>query len=292
MYSTRVHESSISRFIPEVAQAIYKHLHIKYVKTPDTVGEWLTIAEEFDNLWQFPNCLGALDGRHIKFTPPRSDGSYFFNYKGDHSIVLLALADARYKFSYINVGCNGRVSDGGGFKDSALATAMSTNRLNFPPATALPGRIRPVPYVIVADDACPLKDAIMKPYPFRGLSHDERIFNYRLSRARRIIENAFGILANRFRVLLNPIHLRVTKVETITLACVALHNYLATENGNLYTDLNENDCTKEDINKISRQGGNKSTQNARDIREEFKQYFCSNIGSVEWQERAVNNYNM
>ncbi|KAK5648294.1 hypothetical protein RI129_003186 [Pyrocoelia pectoralis] len=196
MYSTRIHESSISRFVPQVWQAIYMHLKSNYIHTPNTAEEWLKIAEEFNYLWQFPNCLGALDGRHIKFRPPRSDGSFYYNYKGDHSIVLLAMANAKYKFTYVNVGCNGRVSDGGVFtlfRESMLSKAMTANTLNFPPPKCLLGRTKAVPYVVVADDAFPHKDVIMKPYPNRGLTHNERIFNYRLSRARRIIENAFGI---------------------------------------------------------------------------------------------------
>lgn len=157
-----------------------------------------------------------MDGRHIKFRPPRSDGSYYFNYKGDHSIVLLAVADAKYKFIYVNVGCNGRMCDGGVFRESNLKKACKNNCLHFPPMDNLPGRNMKVPYVFIADDAFPLCDTIMKPYPSRGLTNSQRIFNYRLSRARRVVENAFGILANRFRVLLNPISLRPCKVEKIT----------------------------------------------------------------------------
>lgn len=240
-------------------------------------------------MWQFPHCLGALDGRHITFRPPRSDGSYYYNYKGDHSIVLLAVADANYKFRYVNVGCNGRVSDGGVFRESKLKEACETNILNFPPMTPLPGRNIEVPFVFVADDAFPLSNNIMKPYPNRNLSISERIFNYRLSRARRVVENAFGILANRFRVLLNPICLRPSKVEKITLACVALHNFLATENKDYSGSQNEIDGTP--LQNIGNQGGNKSGNMIRTFRDEYKDFFSSN-GAVPWQENAIKNFNM
>lgn len=87
-----------------------------------------------------------------------------------------------------------------------------------------------VPYVILADAAFPLQQHILKPYPSRNLTYEEWVYNYRLSRGRRVVENTFGILANRFRVLLTKIYLPVKTVQVITLACCALHNYLTKEN--------------------------------------------------------------
>lgn len=203
----------------------------------------MNISKGFEEIWQFPNCIGALDGRHIKFRPPVSAGSYYYNYKGDHSIVLLAMPDAKYKILYCNVGINGRVSDGGVFRESGLSKALLNNSLNLPLNKALPGRMEKVPYVIIADDAFPLSYRIMKPFPSRGLTYEQKVFNYRFSRARRIIESTFGILANKFRVLLNAINLNPCKVEIITLSCVVLHNYLATENWKGYTEKNEGDFT-------------------------------------------------
>lgn len=234
--------------------------------------------------------MGALDGRHIVFRAPISDGSYYFNYKGDHSIVLLALVDAHYKFIYVNIGVNGRISDGGVFQQSLLSRAFITNELNFPPPEPLPSTNVMAPYVVIADDAFPLSDHLMKPYPQRGLDHDCQIFNYRLSRARRIVENAFGILANRFRILLNPINLSVKKVELITLTCVILHNYLTTENGKHYTDIA--DDTTQNLATIGQQGGNYSSTDARQIRDTFKTYFLSPTGQVDWQENAIRKHNM
>ena len=69
----------------------------------------------------------------------------------------------------------------------------------------------------------------MKPYPCRNQSRAQRIYNYRLSRARRVVENAFGILANRWRVFLTHINLAPETVEQLVLAACALHNYLRTE---------------------------------------------------------------
>ena len=80
----------------------------------------------FKERWNFDKCIGALDGKHVVIRPPPSSGSYYFNYKHTFSIVLL---DANYKFTYVDFGTNGRISDGGVFKNSALAQALEYNEL-------------------------------------------------------------------------------------------------------------------------------------------------------------------
>lgn len=85
---------------------------------PQIAADWLNIAKDFENFWNFPNELGALDGKHILFRVSKKDGSAFQNYKNSQSIVLMAMVDAHYNFRYIDVGCNGRVSDGGVFLNS------------------------------------------------------------------------------------------------------------------------------------------------------------------------------
>lgn len=67
----------------------------------------------------------------------------------------------------------------------------------FPEDAPVNGMEDPIPYSIVADDAFPPNTWLLKPYPHRLMTPEERVFNYRLSRARRIVENAFGILAHR-----------------------------------------------------------------------------------------------
>ena len=91
--------------------------------------------------------------------------------------MLLALVDADYKFLYVDIGCNGRVSDGGVFKNSSLYAALENNTLHLPNRKALPGQSQPMPYTIVADDAFPLKDYLLKPYSLSGLTIQNRVFN-------------------------------------------------------------------------------------------------------------------
>ena len=123
-----------------------------------------------------------------------------FNCKRTFCIVLLVLVDANYKFIYVDVGCNGRVNDGGVFWNPSLSTTIESNIPNMLLEKIIVDEMEPLSYVIVADDSFSLIIDLMKPYPFLNLSPDKRIFNSRLSRAGRIAENAFGIMANRFRV--------------------------------------------------------------------------------------------
>lgn len=227
-----------------------------------------------------------MDGKHICIS---AQGSEYFNYKGTHSTVLLALVDGNYNFLYINVGTNGRLSDGGVYWNSDLSKAIETNSLNIPEDKPLPGRVRPVPHVIVADAAFSNQYHIMKPYPYRGLTKEQKIFNYRVSRARRIVENVFGILANRFRVLLNTIPLKAQKAKTITQACCALHNFLRKESKINYLGNNpENDIDRRYrfVYGLSKQQNRRPKNDILMIREEFKEYF-NGCGSVSWQNDMI-----
>ncbi|GBP70038.1 Protein ANTAGONIST OF LIKE HETEROCHROMATIN PROTEIN 1 [Eumeta japonica] len=125
----RVGKSTISQFIPVVCSEIATALK-EFIKIP-TRQEWKEIENGFRTKWNFPGCIGAIDGKHINIIAP-DDTSNYFNYKGSHSIVLLALVDDDYCFSYIDIGCNGRASDGGVFERSGLKQGLENNSLDIP----------------------------------------------------------------------------------------------------------------------------------------------------------------
>ena len=131
-------------------------------KVPQTEEEWIRISEKFEEKWNFPNCLGALDGKHIQMKWPVNSGYYYFNYKGTFSIVLLALVDADYKFTFINIGWNGRISDGGIDRNAALFSALENNSLNIPKERKVDD-FATLPYVVEGDDAFLMKPFLMKP---------------------------------------------------------------------------------------------------------------------------------
>nr|CAH7721904.1 unnamed protein product [Callosobruchus chinensis]CAH7741594.1 unnamed protein product [Callosobruchus chinensis] len=150
-----------------------------------SLEQWQKIEEGFRTKWNYPNCVGAIDGKHVVFEKPPNTGSQFYNYKKEFSIVLLALVDADYRFITVDVGGYGRNSDVGIFRSSQLGKKLLSNQLNLPE-----------PKVIVGDEAFPLLRNVMRPYPgaLTGNNQENRIYNYRHCRARRVSENAFGIM--------------------------------------------------------------------------------------------------
>lgn len=247
-----------------------------FLKTP-TSEKLLEVAEKFERLWNFPNCLGAIDGKHVRIQCPPGAGSEFFNYKKYHSIVLQAVADADGKFVFIDVGDYGRNSDGGIFKNSTFGKKFSQG-------FDLPRR--ELPFVFVGDEAYPLKGNLMRPYPRRNLTPEKRIFNYRLSRARRVVECAFGMLTKKFGFLKTELLLPPDKVVILTSAACVLHNMLREKEGNIsdiHCVLEFGDILEPRLSEAADPTSSSSTGHV--IRQRYLQYFNSERGSVPWQDK-------
>ena len=160
----------------------------------------------------------------------------------------------------------------------------------------------PMNYHIIADDAFALQTWLMKPFSKTNLGRDMQIFNYRLSRARRTVENAFGILNARFRCLSTPLEMAEDKAISIVLGCCTLHNMLCALNEHeyLFSVDQEDENTGELIpgswrdhtarntyERLRNMRGHRPTVEAKTQREYIMQYFCSDAGSVSWQENNV-----
>jgi hypothetical protein len=150
-------------------------------------------------------------------------GSELFCYKGIYSIILFAVVDENHCFLCTDAGCNGKTNDGCVFRNSAFNIAMQRDQLNLPKDC-----------LFVGDDAFPLRRYLLKPYVNNNLTIKQKIFNYRFSRARRIAENAFGILASRFRIFERPIGHRPDTVDLIVQCACAIHNWLHKSSSSLF----------------------------------------------------------
>lgn len=104
----RVGLSTAYAIIPEVCKAIWEILQPKYMKFPSNQNDWLQISEGFHSRLNFPHCIGAVDGKHIKIKAPPNSGSAYHNYKNSFSIVLMAICDSNYKFTWVDIGDFGK----------------------------------------------------------------------------------------------------------------------------------------------------------------------------------------
>jgi len=139
---------------------------------------WLRIAKDYEYFWNFPHCVGSVDGKHVLLQAPANSGSQFINFKKTFSIVLLAVVYAQYNFVVADVGAYGRQSECSVLKNSVFGQKLLKNELDLPQERPLNGTTTPnMPFVFVGDNTFPLTPKLMRPYPGRYLSEDRRIFN-------------------------------------------------------------------------------------------------------------------
>ncbi|KAI2646849.1 Protein ALP1-like [Labeo rohita] len=256
--------------------------------------EWSNIAAGFLERWNFPNCVGSIDGKHVVIQAPPNSGSMFYNYKGTFSMVLLAVVDANYLFRIIDVGGYGRNSDSGTLANSAFGEALRNGTLDLPHDCALPGsqHCTPLPHVFVGDEAFPLQRHLLRPFPGCNLSREKRIFNYRLSRARLTVECAFGILTSQWRMYRRLLTINPAKAEVCVKATCILHNFLrmpkrGTRNRPCVSSWQkEGSAALQEAPSLGRLGSNNAAHVGISIRDAFSTYFSAE-GSVPWQHLVL-----
>lgn len=248
------------------------------IPTPN-IEQWEKNIEEFWNKWNFPNCVGAIDGKHVVIVAPPNSGSLYFNYKHTFSIVLLALVDANYNFIAVNVGAFGKDSDGGILSKSKMGKAILNNKFNIPVSKNFPGTNVSAACVILGDEAFPLKNNLLRPYPSQQSNTDprKRHYNYRLCRARRVVENAFGILSQKFRIYNRRMHLKPEYAEKIVLTTCILYNFIRRGETITFTEA----TTPIHFNNLRRQGGN-AVSSAFEVRNQFADFFQTTQGQIDW----------
>lgn len=155
--------STVKDIVISTCKAIWTNLMEEHMPVP-SIAKLESSKDGYWDVWNFPNCVGALDGRHCSIKSPPHSGSQFFNYKKFFSIVLQAVSDPDYKFLTIDVGAKGSQNDGGTFGASSLSKSLRNNTFNMPQDSKLPNSDKVLPNVLIADDAYPLKTYLLKPY--------------------------------------------------------------------------------------------------------------------------------
>ena len=103
-FNFKVGRSIVRNLLKETCSAIWEVPCADLVKPPSTPEEWNGISKHFARLWNFPNCVGAIHGKHVVVQAPANCGSTFFNYEGTHLIVLLVVCGAHYRFTLVDIG--------------------------------------------------------------------------------------------------------------------------------------------------------------------------------------------
>lgn len=280
-FEFKVGKSTISGIVNQTCLVIWEELKDLVMKKPNK-HKWLQVAELFWQRCNFPNCLGAIDGKHIRILKPPASGSQYFNYKKYFSLVLMAVADANYKFLYIDVGSYGSSSDSSVFSHSSFGRMLRENTLDLPNHSPLPGTTDPsLPHVFVGDEAFALAEHMLRPFSSRSLTTEKRVFNYRLTRARRVVECAFGILCNKWRFMHTSINLSIDHAISAVKAACALHNYVRERDGYLFEDSLSHNMEAAQWN-VTR-----GTTSGTHIRGEFQNFFMSPAGEVPWQMNSI-----
>ncbi|XP_017772719.1 PREDICTED: putative nuclease HARBI1 [Nicrophorus vespilloides] len=297
-FAFRVGKATVCQVYRETCQVMWDVLQPIYLPLPSE-EQWEEISLDFYTKWQIPNCVGAVDGKHISVRAPNRSSSA---YRKDLSIFVFGICDSKNDFTYVDVSAYDSQSDGGVLKESSFGQHLNAGTLNLPSDCYLPGSDTLFPYYFIGDDAFPLQRNLMRPYGGRNLPDDKTIFNYRLSRTHRCIENAFGVLCTRWRIFQNTCP---ESVDKIVQATVCLHNYIKSKesfsdtanycndnfvdreengkfiSGNWRTEIS-NGCALQPASKLRRLGTRNATVSVTNLRDSLNSHLNS-IGSLDNQ---------
>ena len=208
---------------------------------------------------------------------------------------------------FADVGYFGCISDGGVLRNTVFYHALEAKQLNIPEPKLLPVNDAIVeewdtlvPHYFVGDDAFSLTENVMKPYAKRAISEEQRVLNYRLSRARRVSENAFGILSAKFRIFHSTLYVKPKNAISIVHSRLALHNFLIKKCPTVYTTPGSLDYENENGEVIAgewRQTGDNTfenlalpgmnhTRSASQMRGYLSEYI-NGPGQVPWQWKVL-----
>ncbi|CAK1598267.1 unnamed protein product [Parnassius mnemosyne] len=243
-------KSTIAYMIHRVCRAIWTNLLRDNIPELTVERFQTTIARDFDVKANFPHCV--------------------------------AIVDSNYKFIFVDIGAYGKEYDSTVFQNSKLYELMINNNLPLPHPQPLSGFNTPTPYVFVGDEAFGLSKNIMRPYGGQNLDLQQKVFNYRLSRARRYVECAFRIMANKWRIFHRPIDVSYNFATDIIKACCVLHNFVADRDG--FRQRDKFAISVDEFLPIQPADEEETAPNV--VRQHFATYFMTR-GTLPWQLNKV-----
>ncbi|KAH7943584.1 hypothetical protein HPB52_009250 [Rhipicephalus sanguineus] len=258
--------STAAGIIHFTCRLLWSVLQPRCLKIP-TAARWQEIANDFRDKWNFPLCVGAVDGKHVQIQMPPHTGSLYYNYKGTYSIVLMAVVDSNLKFVAIDVGAYGRQSDGGTFSNSRFGQALENGLLCLPPPQRLPN------------------DTTIAPHVFEVRGKRFRCHGLEVQNIRRTI------------------NLLPENADYVVMASCVLHNFLSEDT--FYMPSNYADREDQHGNTMDGQWrsaadaegnamlqlqpplGHNYRRSAAETRDLFRSYFVSSQGAVPWQRASA-----
>lgn len=265
-----VSKATVCVVTKEVCAAIVKVLLPRYIRVP-AGDELKKIVEGFKDGLGFPQCAGVVDGTHIPIVSPEECPADYYNRKGFHSIVMQGMVDNVGRFMEVYIGWPGRVHDARVFVNSSLYKRGQDGTL-FPDwKETICGE--DIPLLVLGDPAYPLLSWLMKAFPDNGsLSCQQKTFNYSLSRARVVVEHAYGRLKGRWRCLLKRNDVLIRDVPKLVAACCVLHNVCEIHGETFDEDWMSDITDNNSVNTVSTTSTSLESS-GRDVRQALMAYF-------------------
>ena len=213
---------TVCQIVNETCRAIVQKLLPMYIQFPS--GDSLKdVVKGFKDKYGVPQCASSIDGSHVPITPPAMNHTDYYNCKGWYSMLVQAVVDHNFLFRDLCIGWPGSVHDARVFANSSLFKKITSGELLKGESLQVQGQT--LQTFLLGDSAYPLLPWLIKPFPFSSsLNSEQKRCNYRLSRARVVVEIAFGRLKARWRRLAKQIDMHVDNVPHIIAACCVLHN--------------------------------------------------------------------
>lgn len=293
----RIGKSTVCKIVNETTRILWEELKLEFMPIP-TEADFNDTEQNFRSKWQVPCAVGAIDGKHVRLVCPKKSGSLYYNYKNYFSMVLMAVCDADYIFTMIDIGNYGSQCDSNVFQNSRFGRQLRSGHLVFPAPKPLFEGGPSLPCFLLGDGGFALQPNLMRPFPGQNLGHRETIYNYRHSRGRRVIENAFGILSNKWSIFHRPMNLTPAHASNVVKACCVLHNFVRKKEGkftihdDVFGSVADEQEVSVDVGEVgeafaSLHAARGNTTNvAKQMRNVLSQFFI-NQGSVPWQNQRV-----